>query len=40
MKDEDAGYLRRAIALATAARKGGDQPYGSVLVGPAKRVLG
>jgi tRNA(Arg) A34 adenosine deaminase TadA len=39
MKDEDAGYLRRAIALATAARKAGDQPYGSVLVGPDGDVL-
>jgi tRNA(Arg) A34 adenosine deaminase TadA len=31
--------LRRAIALASAARAAGDMPYGSLLVGPAGDVL-
>jgi hypothetical protein len=26
--------LRRAIALASAARAAGDMPYGSLLIGP------
>jgi tRNA(Arg) A34 adenosine deaminase TadA len=36
---EDEGFLRRAIALAAAAREGGDPPFGSLLVGPDGEVL-
>jgi tRNA(Arg) A34 adenosine deaminase TadA/mannose-6-phosphate isomerase-like protein (cupin superfamily) len=43
MRDEtregDHRHLRRAIALAAAAREAGDQPYGSLLVGPDGHVL-
>ena len=34
MDPTDEGHLRRAIELATAAREGGDEPFGSLLVGP------
>jgi tRNA(Arg) A34 adenosine deaminase TadA len=36
---EDEAFLRRAIALAAAARAAGQAPYGSLLVGPDGRVL-
>jgi tRNA(Arg) A34 adenosine deaminase TadA len=39
MTDEDHRHLRRAIELAMAARDAGDQPYGSLLVGPDSAVL-
>ncbi len=39
MTEADERHLRRAIALAAAARAGGDMPYGSLLVGPAGDVL-
>src|SRR6185503_18398439 len=32
-------FLRRAIALAAAAREAGDPPFGSLLVGPDGTVL-
>ncbi len=32
-------YLRRAIALAAAAREAGDPPFGSLLVGPDGEIL-
>jgi tRNA(Arg) A34 adenosine deaminase TadA len=37
--DADARHLRRAIALAAAAREAGDMPFGSILVGPGGDVL-
>jgi tRNA(Arg) A34 adenosine deaminase TadA len=39
MNDDDKCHLRRAIELAMAAREAGDQPYGSLLVGPSDEVL-
>jgi tRNA(Arg) A34 adenosine deaminase TadA len=39
MSKEDELHLRRAIELASAARDAGDQPYGSLLVGPSGDVL-
>ncbi|GAA3094086.1 tRNA(Arg) A34 adenosine deaminase TadA [Kribbella aluminosa] len=39
MTPEAEGFLRRAIALATASREGGDPPFGSLLVGPGGDVL-
>jgi tRNA(Arg) A34 adenosine deaminase TadA len=39
MTEADQHHLRRAIALASAARAAGDMPYGSLLVGPAGDVL-
>ena len=39
MTEADEHHLRRAIALAIAARAAGDMPFGSLLVGPAGDVL-
>ena len=39
MDETDERHLRRAIALASEARAGGEMPYGSLLVGPAGDVL-
>ena len=39
MTPEDEAFLRRAIELATAARAGGDAPFGSLLVGSTGDVL-
>ena len=39
MTQNDAQYLRRAIGLAAKARAAGEQPYGSLLVGPTGNVL-
>ncbi|HEY9333205.1 MAG TPA: nucleoside deaminase [Kribbella sp.] len=39
MTPEDENFLRRAIALAAAAREAGDPPFGSLLVGPDGSVL-
>ena len=39
MTPDDEIFLRRAIELATAARAGGEAPFGSLLVGPAGQVL-
>ena len=39
MTEADERHLRRAIALASAARAAGDMPYGSLLVGAAGDVL-
>ncbi len=39
MTPEDETYLRRAIELAAAARAAGEDPYGSLLVGPDGDVL-
>jgi tRNA(Arg) A34 adenosine deaminase TadA len=39
MTSDDHRHLRRAIALAAAARAAGEQPYGSLLVGPDGTVL-
>jgi tRNA(Arg) A34 adenosine deaminase TadA len=39
MRDEERQHLRRAIELAGVARSAGEQPYGSVLVGPGGDVL-
>ena len=39
MTPEDEGFLRRAIALAAAARESGNPPFGSLLVGPDGTVL-
>jgi tRNA(Arg) A34 adenosine deaminase TadA len=39
MTADDEGHLRRAIELAAEARAAGDQPFGSLLVGPDGRVL-
>jgi tRNA(Arg) A34 adenosine deaminase TadA len=39
MRDEERGHLRRAIELASMARSAGEQPYGSLLVGPGGEVL-
>lgn len=39
MTKQHAQHLRRAIELAAAARAAGDQPYGSLLVGPDGSVL-
>ena len=36
---DDERHLRRAIALAAAAREAGEQPFGSLLVGPQGDVL-
>jgi len=36
---EAEGFVRRAIALAAAAREAGDPPFGSLLVGPDGTVL-
>jgi tRNA(Arg) A34 adenosine deaminase TadA len=35
----DVGHLRRCLELARAAREGGNEPFGSLLVGPDSRVL-
>ena len=40
MTETDETHLRRAIALAQTARDAGEQPYGSLLVGPDGAVLG
>jgi tRNA(Arg) A34 adenosine deaminase TadA len=40
MNATDEAHLRRAIALAQAARAAGEQPFGSLLVGPDGEVLG
>jgi tRNA(Arg) A34 adenosine deaminase TadA len=39
MTSEDERYLRRAIELAAEGRAAGDQPYGSLLVGPEGEIL-
>lgn len=39
MTDDDARHLRRAIELAAKARAAGEQPFGSLLVGPSGDVL-
>jgi tRNA(Arg) A34 adenosine deaminase TadA len=39
MTPEDETFLRRAIALAAEGRVNGEQPFGSLLVGPAGDVL-
>jgi tRNA(Arg) A34 adenosine deaminase TadA len=39
MTEDDERRLRRALELATAARAGGNPPYGSLLVGPDGTVL-
>lgn len=39
MTPEDEGYLRRAIEVAAEGRAAGDQPYGSLLVGPDGEIL-
>ena len=39
MDETDERHLRRAVALAHAARAAGDMPFGSLLVGPAGDVL-
>lgn len=39
MTPEAEGFLRRAIALAAAAREAGDPPFGSLLVGPDGTVV-
>ena len=39
MTPEAEGFLRRAIELAAEARKGGNPPFGSLLVGPDGVVL-
>ncbi len=39
MNAADEAHLRRAIALASAARAGGQHPYGSLLVSAAGEVL-
>ena len=39
MTPEAEGFLRRAIALAAAAREAGDPPFGSLLVGADGTVL-
>jgi tRNA(Arg) A34 adenosine deaminase TadA len=39
MTENDEIHLRRAIALAQTARDEGEQPYGSLLVGPSGAVL-
>jgi len=39
MDETDERHLRRAIALASEARAGGEMPYGSLLVGPSGDVL-
>lgn len=39
MRDGDRGHLERAIELAAGARSAGEQPYGSLLVGPDGEVL-
>lgn len=40
MNETDETHLRRAIALAQLARDQGEQPFGSLLVGPDGAVLG
>jgi tRNA(Arg) A34 adenosine deaminase TadA len=40
MNETDEAHLRRAIALAQRARDSGEQPFGSLLVGPDGDVLG
>lgn len=37
--DRDLRYLRRCVELATEALEAGDEPFGSVLVGPAGTAL-
>ena len=39
MTPDDETHLRRAIALAAAARAAGEQPFGSLLVGPRGETL-
>src|SRR5215217_6980950 len=39
MNETDQSHLRRAIALAQQARDAGEQPFGSLLVGPDGGVL-
>jgi tRNA(Arg) A34 adenosine deaminase TadA len=39
MNETDETHLRRAIALAQQARDSGEQPFGSLLVGPGGAVL-
>ena len=36
---DDEGFLRRAIAVAAAARHRGNHPFGAILVGPQGEVL-
>lgn len=38
-RSEDEAFLRRAIAVATAARANGNHPFGAILVGPDGEVL-
>jgi tRNA(Arg) A34 adenosine deaminase TadA len=40
MNETDVAHLRRAIELAQRARDSGEQPFGSLLVGPDGAVLG
>ena len=39
MNEADHQHLRRAIDLAIAARRAGDMPFGSLLVGPEGQIL-
>ncbi len=39
LSESDRAHLRRCVALAREALAAGDQPFGSVLVGPDGRVL-
>ncbi|CAL99640.1 tRNA(Arg) A34 adenosine deaminase TadA [Saccharopolyspora erythraea NRRL 2338] len=39
MTDDDLRHLRRAIELSARARESGDEPFGSLLVGPDGAVL-
>ena len=39
IRPEDEAFLRRAIAVAAAARARGNHPFGAILVGPDGRVL-
>jgi tRNA(Arg) A34 adenosine deaminase TadA len=39
VQERDETHLRRAIELSEEARRAGDRPFGSVLVGPDGRVL-
>jgi tRNA(Arg) A34 adenosine deaminase TadA len=39
MNETDQRHLRRAIELAAAARAAGEQPFGSILVGPGGDVI-
>ncbi len=39
MREDERAHLQRAIQLARAARSAGEQPFGSLLVGPGGEVL-